>query len=102
MLMEQNMFRHLLLMIHYPLKFCLETYVHCIFHLSYQTIAIGYIVVQVNAKTEIWNPVSQKWVASDTATYRPVIYVESPYKQLYENEQAQNQQLQEQINDLQE
>ncbi len=64
-------------------------------------IAAGYIVVEVNAKTEVWNAITERWVASDTATYRPTLYVESPYKQLFEQEQAQNLQLQEQIDDLQ-
>jgi len=70
------------------------------FSLPYN-IAPGYIEVFVKAQTEQWNNNSQLWFSSDHPNYRPTFYVESPYKQLYEEEQAANDLLQSQVQDEQ-
>ena len=56
-------------------------------------IAPGYTTLYVKAETEIWNDGSE-WRGSDHPTYRPTLYIESPYKQQSEDQQATNQQLQ--------
>jgi len=66
-----------------------------------QDIAPGYARVSVRAKTELWNSLAQKWFQSDSPTDEIAIYIESPYKQQYEEQVSINQQLQEQISDLQ-
>ena len=53
-------------------------------------IAPGYIEVFVKAQTEQWNNHSQTWFGSDHPNYRPTLYVESPYKHQFEEEQAIN------------
>ena len=63
-------------------------------------IAPGYIEVFVKAQTEQWNNHSQTWFSSDHPTYRPTLYVESPYKQKFEEEQAANNLLQFQVQEL--
>ena len=64
-------------------------------------ISSGYTKLFVKARTEIWGPSSQHWTASDTGTYEPVLYVESPYKEQFEEQQTLNQQLQEQLQEQQ-
>jgi len=64
-------------------------------------IAHGYTELLVKAKTDLWNNNSQIWFMSDHPTYQPVLYIESPYKQQFENQQAINDQLQQQIQELQ-
>jgi len=64
-------------------------------------IAPGYTDVLVKAKTELWNNHSQTWFMSEHPTYQPVLYIESPYKQQFEDQQAINYQLQQQIQELQ-
>lgn len=64
-------------------------------------IAPGYIDVFVKAKTELWNSRSEAWFGSEHPTSRPVLYVESPYKQLFEVEQEANEDLQFQLQELQ-
>lgn len=64
-------------------------------------IAAGYTEVFVKAKTEQWNNRSQTWFASEHPTYRPRLYIESPYKQQFEEQQAANDQFQQQIQELQ-
>lgn len=64
-------------------------------------IASGYTRLFVRAKTEIWSSSGQRWFASDTATYQPVLFVESPYKQQFEHQQFINKQLEEEIQELQ-
>jgi len=64
-------------------------------------IASGYTRLFVRARTEIWSVQSQRWYASDTGIYEPVLYVESPYKQQFEQEQTLNQQLQEELEEQQ-
>jgi len=53
-------------------------------------IAPGYGKVNVRAKTEIWNTLTQRWTQSDNPTYELLIYVESPYKQQLQNLEAAN------------
>jgi hypothetical protein len=64
-------------------------------------IAPGYIEVLVEAQTEQWHNQSQLWFSSDHPDYRSTLYVESPYKQQYEDEQAANDLLQSQLQDEQ-
>lgn len=64
-------------------------------------VAPGYIEVFVKAKTEQWNNNSQTWFASEHPSYRPVLYVESPYKQQFEEEQATGDLLEHQVQELQ-
>ncbi|UCD97017.1 MAG: hypothetical protein JSV35_02905, partial [Candidatus Bathyarchaeota archaeon] len=64
-------------------------------------IAPGYIEVYVKAVTEQWHQQSESWYYSDHPTYRPVMYVESPYKEEFEAEQWVNAQLQHDLQELQ-
>ena len=66
-----------------------------------QDIAPGYARVSVRAKTELWNSLAERWFQSDFPTDEITIYIESQYKQQYEEQVSINQQLQEQISDLQ-
>ena len=63
-------------------------------------IAPGYIEVYVKAVTEQWHVQSESWYYSDHPTYRPVMYVESPYKEEFEAEQWVNDQLQHDLQEL--
>jgi|GEM_PF-1436669 len=64
-------------------------------------IASGYTQLFVRARTEIWNVQAQRWYASDTGIYEPVLCIESPYKEQFEQEQTLNQQLQEELEEQQ-
>jgi hypothetical protein len=64
-------------------------------------IAPGYTNLFVKAKTELWYNHTARWYASDHPTYQPTLYVESPYKELYEDEQGLNDQLQQLYEDQQ-
>ena len=57
-------------------------------------IASGYTKLYVKAKTELWNTASERWFMSDHPTYQPLLYIESPYKQQFEQSQERLQQLQ--------
>ena len=50
-------------------------------------IASGYTEVQVKAKTELWIANTERWLPSEHPTYRPILYIESPYKQESEGQQ---------------
>lgn len=63
-------------------------------------IAPGYTDVFVKAKTELWNNHSGTWFGSEHPTSRPVLYIESPYKQLFESEQEANEELQLEFQEL--
>lgn len=63
-------------------------------------IAPGYIRLLVRVMTDLWNTQAQRWYMSDNPTAEPVLYIESPYKQLFEEEQSLNTQLQEDITEL--
>ncbi len=60
-------------------------------------IASGYTRLFCRARTDLWNTQSQRWYASDNPTTESALYVESPYKQQFEEQQAVNQQLQDQL-----
>jgi hypothetical protein len=64
-------------------------------------IASGYISINVRAETELWNPQLEVWLPSDSPTYVPLIYVESPYKEQMEEQVTINEQLEEQLEEQQ-
>ena len=64
-------------------------------------IAPGYTDLYVRAKTEIWNQHALTWYGSDNPTREPTLYVESPYKQLYESQQTTNEQILQQLREQQ-
>jgi len=63
-------------------------------------IAPGYVKLVVRVWTDIWNEQAQRWYMSDNPTAEPVLYIESPYKDLFEQEQSLNTQLQEDLTEL--
>lgn len=63
-------------------------------------IAPGYTDVLVKAKTELWNNHSGTWFGSEHPTSRPPLYIESPYKELFESEQEANEELQREFQEL--
>ncbi|NWG11214.1 hypothetical protein HXY33_05645 [Candidatus Bathyarchaeota archaeon] len=72
------------------------------FHIPFTlptNIAPGYARFLVRAKTEIWNEAAQRWYQSENPTTEIFPYIESPYKQEFEQQQAINEQLQNQINE---
>jgi hypothetical protein len=64
-------------------------------------IASGYTDIYVRAKTELWDSASQRWRVSDHPTYQQTLFIESPFKQQLEDQQAANQQLQTQLQEEQ-
>jgi hypothetical protein len=44
-------------------------------------IASGYLNPIVEARTEIWSPLTERWVSSDRANYHLKLFIESLYKQ---------------------
>jgi hypothetical protein len=52
-------------------------------------IAPGFIDLNIEARTDIYVPILDRWTYSDRATYQTAFYVESPYKQSYEDSQTQ-------------
>jgi hypothetical protein len=62
-------------------------------------IAAGYAKVDVKAVTELWNLQAARWGASDHLTYQLRLYVESPYKQQFEDQLATNDLLEEQLDE---
>lgn len=70
------------------------------FHISFSlpaNIASGYVRLFCRAKTELWNTMTQRWYQSDFPTAEPALYIESPYKQQFEEQQEVNQQLENQL-----
>ena len=63
-------------------------------------VAPGYIRLVVRVWTDIWNAQAQRWYMSDNPTAEPVLYIESPYKEQFEQEQSLNAQLLEEITEL--
>ena len=63
-------------------------------------IAPGYTELYVKAVTELWNNHSETWTWSEHPTYRPTIYIESPYKQHFEDEQDAHEELQHSFQEL--
>jgi sporulation-control protein spo0M len=64
-------------------------------------IASGYTNIDVKAKTELWDINSSRWRVSDHPTYQQKLFIESPFKQQLEDQQAANQQLQTQLQEQQ-
>lgn len=64
-------------------------------------IASGYREIDVRVRTEIWSNASQRWYTSDSPHSYPVIYIESPFKEQFEDQQVTNEQLQGQLLELQ-
>lgn len=62
-------------------------------------IAPGYMNLMVEATTELWVNQTQRWISSERATDQVKLYVESPYKQSYEDAQAHLQDSQQQIHE---
>jgi len=61
-------------------------------------IAPGYTTPMVEAKTDLWQPPDSNWRTSDRPTYTNLkLYIESPYKQLYETSQTDLQTSQQQL-----
>lgn len=60
-------------------------------------LAHGYTNPSIEARTEIWWSQIERWVGSDRPTYKVKLYVESPYKQSYENSQQELQATQEEL-----
>ena len=52
-------------------------------------IASGYTKPIVEAKTDLWRPQDSRWFTSDRPTYELKLYIESPYRQLYETSQGE-------------
>jgi hypothetical protein len=64
-------------------------------------IASGYTGVYIKAITELWNPMSEIWFASEHPTYQPLLYIESPFKEQLEEQQTVNEQLEDQLDERQ-
>jgi len=52
-------------------------------------IAHGYTNPTIEAKTDLWNQQAGEWRTSDRPTFTLKLYIESTYKQLYEDSQSQ-------------
>ncbi len=55
-------------------------------------VAPGYTTLHVKAETEIWS-LGSEWRESDHPTYSPLVYIESPYKDQLETQEAANEEL---------
>ena len=64
-------------------------------------IASGYTSLTVEAKTDLWVPPTSRWITSDRPTYQVKLYIESPYKQMYEASQQGLQNANQQLNNTQ-
>jgi hypothetical protein len=54
-------------------------------------IAHGYTNPRIEAYTDVWHPQDDRWINSDHPTYSNLkLYVETPYKEAFEEEQATN------------
>jgi hypothetical protein len=60
-------------------------------------IAPGYVNLIVMASTNLWVNATGRWTYSDSPSYQVKLYVESSYKQSYEDSQKQLQDSQEQL-----
>jgi hypothetical protein len=57
-------------------------------------LAHGYTNPRIEAYTDIWHPQDGRWITSDRPTYDNLkLYIETPYKQMYETETATNESL---------
>jgi hypothetical protein len=57
-------------------------------------LASGYVNLIVQARTELWVTLTQRWISSDQPVSDVKLFVETPYKQSYEDSQAQLEQSQ--------
>jgi len=64
-------------------------------------IAPGYVNLMVVARTMLWVNETGRWVSSDNPSQQVKLYVESPYKQSYEDSQQQLQDSQEELQNSQ-
>jgi len=55
-------------------------------------VAPGYTTLYVKAETEIWS-LGSEWRESDHPTYSPLVYIESPYKDQLETQEAATEEL---------
>jgi len=54
-------------------------------------IAHGYTSPRIEAYTDIWHPQDDRWITSDHPTYSNLkLFIETPYRQAFEEEQATN------------
>ncbi len=54
-------------------------------------IAHGYTNPRIEAHTDVWHSQDDRWMTSDHPTYSDLkLYIETPYKQAFEEEQATN------------
>ena len=54
-------------------------------------VASGYTNPRIEAYTEIWRPQDERWIGSDHPTYTNLkLYIETSYKQAFEEERAAN------------
>jgi len=70
------------------------------FHIPFSlptNMASGYTKLFCRAKMDLWNDPSQRWYQSDNPTAEPALFIESPYKEQFEQQQEVNQQLQTQL-----
>jgi flagellar motor protein MotB len=64
-------------------------------------IAPGYVDLMVFARTMLWVNETGRWISSDNPSQQVKLYVESPYKQSYEDSQEQLQDSQEKLQNSQ-
>lgn len=64
-------------------------------------IAPGYVDLMVMARTQLWIEEAEVWVSSDSPSEHVKLYVESPYKQSYEEAQEELQESQEELENSQ-
>jgi hypothetical protein len=60
-------------------------------------IAPGYVNLLVSVRTSLWISETGRWISSDNPSQQVKLYVESPYKQSYEDSQQQLQDSQEEL-----
>jgi hypothetical protein len=60
-------------------------------------IAPGYVNLIIRASTNLWVNETGRWISSDSPSYQVKLYVESSYKQSYENSQKQLQDSEEEL-----
>lgn len=60
-------------------------------------IAPGYVNLMVRGSTSLWIDETERWIHSDSPSYQVKLYVESPYKQSYEDSQQALQDSEEQL-----
>ena len=64
-------------------------------------VAPGYVDLMVLARTQLWIEEAEVWVSSDSPSEHVKLFVESPYKQSYEEAQEELQESQEELENSQ-